>query len=199
VAFTLLPYLEAVDDVLPEDVAAGTDGRQGIQVDVGNPDGEGGILLSQRLTGLHDMVEVVADEAPQGKLNNAEDESQGSYHEQQPKRGIGMNDVLHRCSCNNHQRGSPQIVREVLYGDDPLVEAMHVVLHHIRHQHRHQQYDTHLIQYFQKCRHERNVSRLFYQGEEDGYQYYSDEVGDERVGCHLLQRTAQLELNVSFS
>ena len=48
--FAMVPYLQAVDGVLPQDVAAGTGNRQRAQVGVGNPHGKGGVLLAQAVT-----------------------------------------------------------------------------------------------------------------------------------------------------
>ena len=42
----VLPNLDGVDDVLPEDITARADGGEGIKIGIGHPDGEGGVLLS---------------------------------------------------------------------------------------------------------------------------------------------------------
>ena len=43
---SVLPNLDGVDDVLPEDITARADGGEGIKIGIGHPDGEGGVLLS---------------------------------------------------------------------------------------------------------------------------------------------------------
>ena len=73
--FVVLPDFDGVDDVLPEDIAAGTDAGEGIEIDGGEPDGECGVLLAEGLAGFLGVVEVMADEAPNGKLNNTNDEA----------------------------------------------------------------------------------------------------------------------------
>ena len=45
----ILPEFDAVDNVLPEHIAARADGGHGIEIGVGHPDGEGGVLLEQGL------------------------------------------------------------------------------------------------------------------------------------------------------
>jgi hypothetical protein len=47
--FTMLPDLNTIDDILPEDVTARPYGGERIQVGRGKPDGKGGVLLSQGL------------------------------------------------------------------------------------------------------------------------------------------------------
>ncbi len=68
ICFTMLPYLNTIDNVLPEDIAAGPYWREGIQISCRQPDGEGCVLLSQRLPSLLGMIEVMSDETAYGKL-----------------------------------------------------------------------------------------------------------------------------------
>ena len=68
----LLPNFDGVDDVLPENIAAWAYRRKRVQVGIGHPDGEGGVLLTERLSGLLCVVEVMADEAADGELHHAE-------------------------------------------------------------------------------------------------------------------------------
>ena len=56
-----LPNLYAVNDVLPQDITARSYRRQGREVGTGYPYGEGGVLLSESLTGVHRLTEFVAN------------------------------------------------------------------------------------------------------------------------------------------
>ena len=53
------PYLYRVDDVLPQDITAGTYRRQRVEVGIGYPDGKGGVLLAQSLPRLSGGTKVV--------------------------------------------------------------------------------------------------------------------------------------------
>lgn len=72
----MVPQFDAVDDVLPEDVAARTHRGERIEISVGNPDGESSIFLAQSLTGLLRTVEEMADVAAHGKLHQAEEQAE---------------------------------------------------------------------------------------------------------------------------
>ena len=73
--FVVLPDFDGVDDVLPENVAAGTDAGEGIEIDRGEPDGESGVLLAECLAGFLGVVEVMTYEAANSELNDANDET----------------------------------------------------------------------------------------------------------------------------
>lgn len=99
----ILPNLHRIDDVLPQDVAARTNGGKGVEIGGREPDGKGGILLSQRLTGLLCVVEVMTDVAAHGKLYDTDDQSQQGDGRKQPDGDLGVDDVLHRRTRDNHQ------------------------------------------------------------------------------------------------
>ena len=84
--------LDGVDDVLPEDVAAGADAGEGIQIGGGEPDGKGGVLLAKGLACLLRMVEVMADEAAYGKLDNADQQTEQGDGREQKQRGLGVDE-----------------------------------------------------------------------------------------------------------
>ena len=48
-----MPDLNRIDDVLPEHVAAGSDGGHGTEVHIGHPDAQAGVFLEQGLAGVH--------------------------------------------------------------------------------------------------------------------------------------------------
>ena len=62
---------EAVDGVLPNDVAAGTYCSERVEVGAGYPDGESCVFLTEGLSAFHSAPEEVANVAPHGKLNHA--------------------------------------------------------------------------------------------------------------------------------
>lgn len=63
-----LPNLYAVNDVLPQDITARSYRRQGREVGTGYPYGEGGVLLSESLAGVHRLTEPAAYGATTGEL-----------------------------------------------------------------------------------------------------------------------------------
>ena len=66
------------------------------------------------------------------------------------------------------------------------------MFHYERQQHGQQQHRTHLVEYLRESLEEGDVGCLVDDGEADGYECGRDEVGEERVGGHLLERAAQL-------
>ena len=91
----VFPEFDAVDDVLPEHITAGTDGGHGIEIGVGHPDGEGGVLLEEALSGIEFVAEVTADAAPDEEEREAEHEAEHGDGEQQGQTGIAVDDVAH--------------------------------------------------------------------------------------------------------
>lgn len=72
------PYLPAIDDVLPKDVAAGTYGGEGREIGAGYPDGEGCVLLTQSLTSIDRNTEASAYGTTATELEEAEHEGEES-------------------------------------------------------------------------------------------------------------------------
>ena len=68
----MVPDLDAVDGVLPQDVAAGAHRAQRVEVGVGNPHGESGVFLAQALARLDGGAEEVPHIASQGELHQAQ-------------------------------------------------------------------------------------------------------------------------------
>ena len=52
--------LGGIEDVLPDDIRRGSEGREGVEVGLRHPDAEGGVFLSESLTGGdgRDLVHV---------------------------------------------------------------------------------------------------------------------------------------------
>lgn len=119
VCLAFLPYFEGVDDVLPEDITAGTDGGEGIKEGIGHPDGKSSVLLTKSLAGLDDSVEEMTDILAHSKLDDTEHQAQQGDGKEEPGGGLGMYDVLHRGARDDEQRGCPEIEGEVAHGDDP--------------------------------------------------------------------------------
>ena len=71
----LLPYLNRVNDVLPENIATWTHWRQRIQIGDTQPDSESGILLSKGLTCFLCTTKEMANEATNGKLDYAQQQA----------------------------------------------------------------------------------------------------------------------------
>ena len=90
------PYLPAIDDVLPKDVAAWTYGGEWREIGAGNPDGEGSVLLTQSLTRVNRNTEATTNGTTATELEEAEHEGEESYEEKKGDGGLGVQDVLHR-------------------------------------------------------------------------------------------------------
>ena len=72
----VLPQFVGVDDVLPEDVAAGTDAGDRVQEGVGNPDGEAGILLEHGLTGTDVFANSTTNKTADDELHERGEKGQ---------------------------------------------------------------------------------------------------------------------------
>ena len=134
----------------------------------------------------------MTDETTDRELHDTHQQPQEGDGQQEEDRRIGVNDVLHRSTCDNHQRTGPQVVTQVADGDDLLMQTMEEMLHDIGEKHGDDEHQEHLAKDEQESAEESHVGRLLNHRETDGHQQGSDEVGKEGVGGHLLQRTAQL-------
>ena len=125
----ILPEFDAIDDVLPKDVAAGTDRGHRIEVSIGHPDGEGGILLEGGLTAADLFAQVTADAAADEEEHETEHEAEQGYHDEQGEACLAVDDVAHGDARGDTELGSPEIEREIGDGDNPGTEALGIVLH----------------------------------------------------------------------
>ena len=89
------PYLPAIDDVLPKDVAAWTYGGKWWEIGAGNPDGKGSVLLTQSLTRIDRNTEASAYGTTATELEEAEHKGEESNEEEEGDGGLGVQDVLH--------------------------------------------------------------------------------------------------------
>ena len=99
--FGMLPKLKTIDDVLPKNVTARADGGQRIEIHIGNPNGKGGILLSECLSGIDHRIEEMANVATYGKLDNAEHKPQERDEQQEGHSGLCVHDVAHGGTGND--------------------------------------------------------------------------------------------------
>ena len=139
------PYLPAIDDVLPKNVAAGTYRGEWREIGAGNPDGKGSVLLTQSLTSIDRNTEASANGTTATELEEAEHEGEEGYEEEEGDGGLGVQDVLHRGARDNEQRATPEIIREVLDGDYATAQTVHVMLDDVGKEHRDDQHREHLI------------------------------------------------------
>ena len=188
----VVPDFDAVDDVLPEDVTARAYGGEGREIGAGNPDGEGGVLLSQCLSGVLRLSEVSADVSPGGELDEAEHEGGEGDEEEERHGAVGMEDVLHRRPRHDEQRPAPEVIGEVLHAGDAAAQFRCGVLHDIGEHHRHDEDGEDAVQYRREGGEECHVGGLVDEGKADGHEECRDEVGEERERCHLLQVAANL-------
>lgn len=139
------PYLPAIDDVLPKNVAAGTYRGEWREIGAGYPDGEGSVLLTQSLTSIDRNTEASANGTTATELEEAERKGKEGYEEEEGDGGLGVQDVLHRCARDDEQGATPEIIREVLDGNDATAQTVHVMLDDVSKQHRDDQHREHLI------------------------------------------------------
>ena len=139
------PYLPAIDDVLPKDVAAWTYGGEWREIGAGYPDGEGSVLLTQSLTSIDRNTEASANGTTATELEEAEHEGEEGNEEEEGDGGLGVKDVLHRGARDDKQGATPEIIREVLDGDDATAQTVHVMLDDVGKEHRDDQHREHLI------------------------------------------------------
>ena len=69
--YPLAPKLPAVEQILPQDVRAGAEGREWCQIGVGHPDSEYSVLLSKSLPTADAVVVVSANQFAQKELDDA--------------------------------------------------------------------------------------------------------------------------------
>ena len=139
------PYLPAIDDVLPKNVAAGTYRGEWREIGAGYPDGEGSVLLTQSLTSIHRNTEASANGTTTTELEEAEHKGEEGYEEKEGDGGVGVKDVLHRGARDNEQGATPEIIREILDGDNATAQTVHVMLDDVGKEHRDDQHREHLI------------------------------------------------------
>lgn len=139
------PYLPAIDDVLPKDVAAWAYGGEWREIGAGYPDGEGCVLLTQSLTRVNRNTEASANGTTATELEEAEHEGEEGYEEEEGDGGLSVKDVLHRGAGDNKQGATPEIIRKILYGNDATAETVHVMLDDVGKEHRDDQHREHLI------------------------------------------------------
>ena len=186
------PYLDAVDDVLPEDVAAWSHGGERRQIGAGYPDGEGSVLLPHRLSSVLRLPEVATDVTPHGKLHEAEHERGESYEKQERQTTRRMEDVLHRRPRHDEKRAPPEVIREVLHSGYPAAQTGCGVLHDICEHHRHDEHGEHAVENGGERREECHVGGLVYQWEAHRHKQCRDEIGEEREGGHLFKVASYL-------
>ena len=105
-----LPNLYTVNDVLPQDITAWSYRRQGREIGTGYPYGEGGVLLSESLTGVHRLTEFAAYGASASELKYAKQQRPDGDEQHKDECGFGVEDVLHRSAGDDEQRASPEVV-----------------------------------------------------------------------------------------
>ena len=110
---SILPQLNRIDDVLPEDIAAGTDGRHRVQVGVGHPDGEGGVLLEGGLTGIDLIAQVTAHAATHEEEHETEHQAEDGNHSQQGEACLAVDDIAHGDARGDTELRCPEVEREV--------------------------------------------------------------------------------------
>ena len=125
----IFPQLNRVDNVLPKDIATGSDWRHRIEIGVGDPDGEGGVLLERGLTRVDLVAQMTAYAATDEEEYEAENKTEQSYHEQQGQTSIAMDDITDGDAWGDAELGCQDIKRQIGDGDDLLTEALGIMLH----------------------------------------------------------------------
>lgn len=141
----MLPKLETVDNVLPKNVTARADGGQRIEIHVGNPNSESGVLLSKRLSSIDHGIEEMANVAAHGKLDDAEHKPQERDEQQEGHSGLCVHDVADGGAGNDGERDGPKVEREVANADDAAMQTVHVMLDEVGQKHGKHQNETDLV------------------------------------------------------
>ncbi len=188
----MMPYLQAVDSILPQDVAARACHRQRTQVRIGNPHRKSRILLAQSLTTLDDRAKEMPDVPPHSKLRQADQQRhQGDRHQEQ-HRSPTVNDILHRATRDNRQRDAPHIKRQVLDGHQTLLHTRQVMFHEIGTDKRQHQHQEHLVHDHPKRSPEADVHTFVDEREHHGNSNHCHQVAQEHITRHRLQIASQL-------
>ena len=138
-------YLEAIDDVLPKNVAAGTYGAQRCEVRVRHPNGESCVLLPKGLSAFDFYAVTSPDATPYGKLYDANDEASCGHDEQEREACVGMHDMLDGCACDEGERYCPDVERKVFDANNAAMEARSIVFDDVCKQHGHDEHKEHLV------------------------------------------------------
>ena len=193
VAFSFLPDFVGVDDVLPEDITAGTDGGEGVEEGVGHPDGESGVLLTKGLACLNDTMEGTAYELAEGELEKTEQKSEECDGQEKQYSGLGMDDILDGGAGDDEKGGCPEIIGEVAHRDNPEMETMEGggVLDDECKEHGQKQHQSDLIENGQEGWEKSEMGTGFEQGEAEGDEEDGNDIGKKSVGGGLDQRASK--------
>ena len=101
----IFPKLYAIDDVLPQHVAAGAYRGHGVEVSIGHPDTESGIFLERGLTAIDLIAQMAPDGAPHEEEHEAEYQAHDGNHEEGAQGSIAMNDIADGDSRGNGELG----------------------------------------------------------------------------------------------
>ena len=197
--FFFIPYLPAIDQILPYYIGTRCYGGKRIQEGEGEPDAHYRILLSQRLTGTDTRTEMPAYRLADGKL---EETYQQRYKEQQKHRYaryLGMEHVANRFAHQYREVETPHIKAQILY-----------ILHFIHpfwqepaaqqgKQQRHHQHGSDIAEHHRTHHEERDICPLLYHREKTRDDDHRKDVGDDRIGGERTDTAAQLLGNHSYS
>ena len=127
--FSVFVELERVHDILPQHVTACAHRCHGMEIGVGHPDGEGGILLEHGLATANLIAQMLANGTAHQEQGETEDETHHGYHEQYRQGGIGMHDVAHGDTRGDTELHRPEIERQIGDAHYPGTGTLGVMLH----------------------------------------------------------------------
>ena len=107
---------------------------------------------------------------------------------------MSMDDILDRCSRDDHQLHGPEIKTQVLDIDHPLVEAVErlEMLHEEGQSHRQDQDDTHLVEDAEEGGKKGDVGRrLLDEREANWNEDRTEEIGEKAIGGDFLQSSSE--------
>ena len=101
--------VEALDDILPEDIATSTDAGHWTEIHVGHPDGKTRILLEHALTCIDLLVKATTQDAAHDDLHHTHEQSCQGDEQQETNGGTAVADVLHSDARSDAQGTSPHV------------------------------------------------------------------------------------------
>ena len=116
------PKLQAVEQVLPDDVKGQEHGRQRLEVSVCHPDAHGGVFLSEELAARHGVAVAVSEPLAEAELHRAHQDGEYGREEDDVLVAASVEeDVVDGAPQGHEERTSPQVERHVLVAAEPVV------------------------------------------------------------------------------
>lgn len=148
--------------------------------------------MSQTLTALDDGAKEVSDIPSHGKLSQADQQRHQRNRDQKHDGSTTVDDILDGASCDDGQRHTPHIERQVLDSDQPLLHARQVVLNKVGRYQRQHQHQEHLVHDHPEGGPEVDIHTLVDEREHNRNGNHGHQIAQKHIGRHRLQIAPQL-------